>query len=90
VFQSRLDPDNALTEATGIPLDLNDSLKHFVCKVKGKGKAIQLQVLIGPEGSRRLRLPDFMRQSAHEGDKVVSPMHRQPLPPGYIPVTHFS
>jgi hypothetical protein len=25
----------------------------------GKGKAIQLQALIGPEGFRRLRLPDF-------------------------------
>jgi hypothetical protein len=24
-----------------------------------KGKAIPLQVLTGPEGSRRLRLPDF-------------------------------
>jgi len=26
---------------------------------KGKGKAIPLQVWTGPEGSRRLRLPDF-------------------------------
>jgi len=25
----------------------------------GKGKAIPLQAWIGPEGSRRLRLPDF-------------------------------
>jgi hypothetical protein len=25
----------------------------------GKGKAIPLQALAGPEGSRRLRLPDF-------------------------------
>jgi hypothetical protein len=25
-----------------------------------KGKAIPLQALTGPEGSRRLRLPDFM------------------------------
>jgi len=29
------------------------------------------------------------RQSAHEGGKVVSPMHRPPLPPGNIPDTHF-
>jgi hypothetical protein len=28
------------------------------CKSK-KGKAIPLQAWIGPEGSRRLRLPDF-------------------------------
>jgi len=27
--------------------------------VKGKGKAIPLQAWRGPEGSRRLRLPDF-------------------------------
>jgi hypothetical protein len=27
--------------------------------VKGNGKAIPLQALTGPEGSRRLRLPDF-------------------------------
>jgi hypothetical protein len=26
---------------------------------KGKGKAIPLQALTGPESSRRLRLPDF-------------------------------
>jgi hypothetical protein len=26
---------------------------------QGKGKAIPLQALTGPEGSRRLRLPDF-------------------------------
>ena len=28
-------------------------------KGKGKGKAIPLQAWAGPEGSRRLRLPDF-------------------------------
>jgi len=28
-------------------------------KVKKKGKAIPLQAWTGPEGSRRLRLPDF-------------------------------
>jgi len=27
--------------------------------IKGKGKAIPLQAWTGPEGSRRLRLPDF-------------------------------
>ena len=31
----------------------------FVYKVKDDGKAIPLQVWRGPEGSRRLRLPDF-------------------------------
>jgi hypothetical protein len=28
-------------------------------KGKGKGKVISLQAWTGPEGSRRLRLPDF-------------------------------
>ena len=28
-------------------------------KGKGKGKAIPLQAWTGPEGSRRLRIPDF-------------------------------
>jgi hypothetical protein len=31
---------------------------QIFCKVK-KGKAIPLQAWTGPEGSRRLRLPDF-------------------------------
>jgi len=35
------------------------SASHFRLQGKGKGKAIPLQVWIGPEGSRRLRLPDF-------------------------------
>jgi hypothetical protein len=51
---------------------------------KGKGKAIPLQTLTGPEGSRRL----ISRKSAHEGGKVVSPMNWPPLPPGIIPGTH--
>jgi len=45
-----------------------------------KGTANSLQALIGPEGSRRVRLPDF-KESVHEGGKVVSPTHRPSLPP---------
>jgi len=31
----------------------------FTLNGKGKGKAIPLQAWAGPDGSRRLRLPDF-------------------------------
>jgi len=33
---------------------------HTECKGKGKGKAIPLQAWTDPEGSRMLRLADFM------------------------------
>jgi hypothetical protein len=33
----------------------------FEYSVKGKGKAIPLQAWTGPEGARRLRLPDFKK-----------------------------
>jgi hypothetical protein len=42
----------------------------------------------GPEGSGKLRFPDFMT-TAQDGGKVVSPTHRPPLPPGNTPGTHF-
>jgi len=32
---------------------------HINVKGKGKGKAIPLQAWVGPEGSRKSRLPDF-------------------------------
>ena len=47
-----------------------------------------LQAWSGPEGSRKLRFPDFMT-TAQDGGKVVSLMHRPPLPPGNAPGTHF-
>ena len=53
-----------------------------------KGKAVPLQAWSGPEGSRKLRFPDFMT-TAQDGSKVVSLMHRPPLPPGNAPGTHF-
>ena len=49
-------------------------------KVEKKGKAVPLQAWTGPEGSKRLRLPDF-KTVGHKGGEVVSPMHRPPLPP---------
>ena len=61
------------------------SLRH---KLHLKGKAVQLQAWSDPEGSRKLRFPDFMT-TAQDGGKVVSLTHRPPLPPGNTPGTHF-
>jgi len=48
--------------------------------IPGKGKAVPLQAWTGPEGSRKLRFPDFMT-TAQDGGKVVNLTHRPPLPP---------
>ena len=53
-----------------------------------KGKTVPLQTWSGPEGSRKLRFPDFMT-TAQDGGKVVSLTHWPPLPPGNTPGTHF-
>jgi hypothetical protein len=52
------------------------------------GKAVPLQAWSCPEGSRKLRFPDYMT-TAQDGGKVVSLTHRLPLPPGNVPGTHF-
>ena len=52
------------------------------------GKSVSLQAWTGPEGSRKLRFPDFVTK-AQNGGKVVSLTHRPPLPPGNAPGTHF-
>jgi len=54
----------------------------------GKGKAVPLQAWSGPEGSRKLRYPEFMT-TAQNGGKVVSLTHRPPLPPRNTTSTHF-
>jgi hypothetical protein len=53
-----------------------------------KGKAAPSQAWSGPEGSRKLRFPDFMTM-AQDGGKDVSLTHQPPLPPGNTPGTHF-
>ena len=53
-----------------------------------KSKAVPLQAWTGPEGSRKLRFPDFIT-TAQDGGKVVSLTHRPPLPAGNAPGTHF-
>ena len=52
---------------------------------KVKGKAVPLQARSGPEGSTKLRFPDYMT-TAQDSGKVVSLTHRTP---GNTPGTHF-
>jgi len=59
-----------------------------LCSWTLKGKAVPLQAWSGPEGSRKLRFPDYMK-TAQDGGKVVSPTYRPPLPPANTPGTHF-
>ena len=47
-----------------------------ICNVKSN----PLQAWTGPEGSRKLRLPDFVT-TPQDGGKVVRLTHRPPLPP---------
>jgi len=61
-------------------------VSHFV--TKSEGKAVPLQAWSGPEGSRKLRFPDFMT-TAQYGGKVVSLTHWPPLTSGKTPGTHF-
>jgi len=65
-------------------------VKAFTTYIRAnvKGKAVPLQAWSGPEGSKKLRFPDFMT-TAQDGGKVVSLTHRPPLPPGNTPGTHF-
>jgi len=48
-----------------------------VVRDHGAGKAIPVQAWPGPEGSRKLRLPD-------ESGKTVNPPHQPPFLPGRI------
>jgi hypothetical protein len=65
----------------GIHLSIPEINKHIL-------KAVLLQAWSGPEGSRKLRFPDFMT-TAQDGVKVVSLTRRPALPPGYTAGTHF-
>ena len=60
-----------------VVIHLTPEPKHVVYIYKGK--ADQLQAWSGPEGSRKLRFPDFVT-TAQDSGKVVSLMHRLPLP----------
>jgi len=56
--------------------------------LKKRGKVVPLQAWSGPEGSRKLRFPDYMK-TAQDGGKVVSLTHRQPLPVGNVPGAQY-
>jgi len=62
--------------------------RHAVAVCDSKGKAVPLEAWSGPEGSRKLRFPDFLT-TAQDGGTVVSLTHRPPLPPGNAPGIHF-
>jgi hypothetical protein len=49
--------------------------KYYYITNKRKGKAVPLQAWSGPEGSRKLRFPDYMTTAA--------------FTPGNAPGTHF-
>ena len=63
-------------------------ITNYIYLVKVEGKAAPLQACSGPEGSRKLRSPDFMT-TEQDGGKVVSLTHRPPLLPGNTPGKHF-
>ena len=58
------------------------------CVEIDKYNSVPLQACSGPEGSRKLRFPDYVTV-AEDGGKVVSLTLRPPLPPGNTPGTHF-
>jgi len=63
----------------------HDNIENTTVK---KGKSVSLQAWSGPEGSRKLRFPDFMT-TAKECGKVGCLTHRPLLPPGNSLGTHF-
>jgi len=53
-----------------------------------KGKAVPLQAWTGPEGSRKLRFPDFIT-TAQDGGRLSALCTGRLYPPGNTPGTHF-
>jgi hypothetical protein len=64
-------------------------MRKYRNDVKVKGKTVPLKSWSGPEGSRKLRFPDFMITAQADG-KIVGLTHQPPLPPGNTPGTLIS
>ena len=74
-----------MTVPTGL---ITASPPYSVKQCHVKGKAYPLQAWNGPEGSRKLRFPDFMT-TVQGGGKVFSLKHRPHLTPENSPGIHF-
>ena len=57
----------------------------FIYDVKRKGKAVPLQAWTGPEGSRKLRFPDFVT-TAHDGGRLSALRTGRLYPQEILPV----
>ena len=82
IYARRIRIDNSVRKIVYLPL------RAQVFSVKVKGKAVPLRAWSDPEGSRKLRFPDFMTR-AQDGGKFVSFTHGPSLPPGNSPGTHL-
>ena len=76
------------TSGCFVPLILQDGVLHYSTEIVKICKSVPLHARSGPEGSRKLRFPNFVT-TAHDGGKVVSPTYRPTLPLRNAPGTHF-
>ena len=60
------------------------------CACRLKVKAIPVQTWRSPEGTKRLRLPDFKTIGIYEGGRLSAIRTGRLYTPGNIPGTHFS
>ena len=72
-FQGQIPKAKCLGHTLFFDLDKSTNIKT----ITQKGKSIPIT---GPEGSRKLRFPDYVT-TAQDGGKVVSLTHRPPLTP---------